>query len=152
MAIDRGNNANIPLGVTTDQRGAGFSRIVNGTVDIGAFEFGAVPPVVLVATKVNNQDLGSSTFTPNGNSSSGNSDGANGFINGINGDSFSNAISPLAPSLEQLQDNSDTTLTQALLLDSVAIDRGNKTNIPRSLIFGFQAIICSDRPETFLFF
>ncbi len=35
-AIDAGNNALIPAGVTTDQRG--LSRIVNGTVDIGAFE------------------------------------------------------------------------------------------------------------------
>ena len=35
-AIDAGNNALIPAGVTTDQRG--FARIVNGTVDIGAFE------------------------------------------------------------------------------------------------------------------
>ncbi len=35
-AIDAGNNALIPAGVGTDQRG--FSRIVNGTVDVGAFE------------------------------------------------------------------------------------------------------------------
>ena len=35
-AIDAGNNALIPGGVTTDQRGS--SGIVNGTVDIGAFE------------------------------------------------------------------------------------------------------------------
>ena len=35
-AIDAGNNALIPAGITTDQRG--FTRIVNGTVDIGAFE------------------------------------------------------------------------------------------------------------------
>jgi parallel beta-helix repeat protein len=35
-AIDAGNNALVPTGVTTDQRG--LSRIVNGTVDIGAFE------------------------------------------------------------------------------------------------------------------
>ena len=37
-AIDAGDNALIPAGVTTDQRGSGFPRIVNGTVDIGAFE------------------------------------------------------------------------------------------------------------------
>ena len=37
-AIDAGSNALIPAGVTTDQRGAGFPRVVNGTVDIGAFE------------------------------------------------------------------------------------------------------------------
>jgi CSLREA domain-containing protein len=35
-AIDAGSNSLIPSGVTTD--GRGFSRIVNGTVDIGAFE------------------------------------------------------------------------------------------------------------------
>ncbi|HEV8060141.1 MAG TPA: DUF4214 domain-containing protein, partial [Gemmataceae bacterium] len=36
QAIDAGNNALIPAGVTTDQRG--LPRIVNATVDIGAFE------------------------------------------------------------------------------------------------------------------
>jgi len=35
-AIDAGSNALIPSGVTTDQRG--LPRIINGTVDIGAFE------------------------------------------------------------------------------------------------------------------
>jgi hypothetical protein len=38
-AIDAGNNAIIPSGVTTDQRGPGFARISGGTVDIGAYEF-----------------------------------------------------------------------------------------------------------------
>ena len=37
-AIDAGKNALIPVDVTTDQRGAGFDRIFNGVVDIGAFE------------------------------------------------------------------------------------------------------------------
>ena len=37
-AIDAGSNALVPTGVTTDQRGPGFSRIVNNTVDIGAYE------------------------------------------------------------------------------------------------------------------
>ena len=35
-AIDKGSNAVIPAGVTTDQRG--YARIVNKTVDIGAIE------------------------------------------------------------------------------------------------------------------
>ena len=35
-AIDAGSNVLVPAGVTTDQRG--MPRIVNGTVDIGAFE------------------------------------------------------------------------------------------------------------------
>ena len=42
-AIDTGDNALIPGRVTTDQRGPGFARIVNGTVDIGAFEVQAAP-------------------------------------------------------------------------------------------------------------
>ncbi|MCB1767197.1 MAG: DUF642 domain-containing protein [Candidatus Competibacteraceae bacterium] len=37
-ALDAGNNGLIPSGVTTDQRGDGFPRIVGGTVDIGAVE------------------------------------------------------------------------------------------------------------------
>jgi predicted outer membrane repeat protein len=37
-AINAGSNALVPSGVTTDQRGPGFARIVNGVVDIGAFE------------------------------------------------------------------------------------------------------------------
>src|SRR5205814_8886649 len=40
LAQDQNNNA-----LTTDQRGVGFSRISNGTVDIGAFEVqSATPP------------------------------------------------------------------------------------------------------------
>ncbi len=37
-ALGAGNNSLIPAGDTTDQRGTGFPRVVNGTVDIGAFE------------------------------------------------------------------------------------------------------------------
>ncbi|WP_138504255.1 DUF4347 domain-containing protein [Nostoc sp. PA-18-2419] len=37
-AINAGNNALIPAGVTTDQRGSGFNRISGGKVDIGADE------------------------------------------------------------------------------------------------------------------
>ena len=48
-AINAGNNALIPAGVTTDQRGFG-PRFVNNTVDIGAFEVGAVQVTNLVVT------------------------------------------------------------------------------------------------------
>jgi hypothetical protein len=41
-AVNAGSDANIPSGITTDQRGAGYSRILLGTVDIGAVEF--LPP------------------------------------------------------------------------------------------------------------
>ena len=81
-AIDAGNNALIPAGVTTDQRG--FNRIVNGTVDIGAFESSgftialtsgsgqtasgvfAAPLVVTVTAKNSNEPVagGQVTFTP----------------------------------------------------------------------------------------
>ncbi len=37
-ALDAGDNAAIPPGVSNDQRGAGYPRIVKGNVDIGAYE------------------------------------------------------------------------------------------------------------------
>ncbi len=40
LAVDAGNNdAATEAGLTSDQRSTGFDRIVNGSVDIGAFEF-----------------------------------------------------------------------------------------------------------------
>ena len=38
LANDAGDNNLVPVDITADQRGDGFSRIFNGTVDIGAFE------------------------------------------------------------------------------------------------------------------
>ncbi len=50
-AIDAGGNAQIPSGITTDQRGPGFPRIVNSIVDIGALEAGlATTTTALTAT------------------------------------------------------------------------------------------------------
>src|SRR5207244_1623860 len=43
LAIDHGDNASAP---PFDQRGSGFPRIVNGIIDIGAFEVQAVIPSV----------------------------------------------------------------------------------------------------------
>ena len=81
-AIDAGNNALIPAGVTTD--GRGLPRIVSGTVDIGAFEStgftialtsgsgqtgsGAFPAPLVVTVTANNPIEpvagGQVTFTP----------------------------------------------------------------------------------------
>ncbi|MBD2561393.1 MULTISPECIES: beta strand repeat-containing protein [Nostoc] len=54
-AINAGNNALVPSGVTTDQRGAGFPRISGGTVDIGAYEFNQ-PPVAVDDAISTNED------------------------------------------------------------------------------------------------
>ncbi|MEX0270185.1 DUF4347 domain-containing protein [Leptolyngbyaceae cyanobacterium UHCC 1019] len=58
LAINAGSNALIPAGVTTDQRG--FVRIIGGTVDIGAFEFGSslpnTPPIATNDSFTTNED------------------------------------------------------------------------------------------------
>jgi hypothetical protein len=43
VAIDHGLN---PLGLTTDARGPGYARVVGAQADMGAYEYGAVPPVM----------------------------------------------------------------------------------------------------------
>ncbi|MBD2461131.1 DUF4347 domain-containing protein [Oscillatoria sp. FACHB-1407] len=55
LARDAGSN---PDGLTTDQRGAGFSRVVGSSADIGAFE---APEVVdpLIVTNTNDSGVGS---------------------------------------------------------------------------------------------
>jgi predicted outer membrane repeat protein len=47
--INAGSNAAIPGALTTDQRGQNYPRIVDGTVDIGAFEGPALAPAVVSA-------------------------------------------------------------------------------------------------------
>ncbi len=54
-AIDAGSNAIVSTGLVTDQRGSGFTRIVNTTVDIGAFE---VQPLVAKSTLVGFRQFG----------------------------------------------------------------------------------------------
>jgi hypothetical protein len=44
QAIDKGNNAEAPPSLTTDQRGLGFVRVFKNVVDIGAFETQIVFP------------------------------------------------------------------------------------------------------------
>ncbi len=65
-AIDAGSNAAVPVGVVTDQRGNGFVRITNTTVDIGAFEV-QPPPMksILVGFRQFGvgADVGASTAT-----------------------------------------------------------------------------------------
>lgn len=47
--IDAGSNAAVPAGLTTDQRGTNYPRIVDDTVDIGAYEGGVLTPAVVSA-------------------------------------------------------------------------------------------------------
>ncbi|MBW4677408.1 MAG: putative Ig domain-containing protein [Desmonostoc geniculatum HA4340-LM1] len=53
-AINAGNSAFIPSGVTTDQRGT--TRIIGGTVDIGAYESPFIPPVAADDTATTDED------------------------------------------------------------------------------------------------
>ncbi len=63
-AINSGSNALVPAGVTTDERGTGFPRIVGKTVDIGAFESSNQTVVTSLASSANPSTYGQSvTFT-----------------------------------------------------------------------------------------
>ncbi len=48
--INKGHSSFIPSGLNTDVRGTGFARIVNGQVDMGAYEFNAGVPGPFVVT------------------------------------------------------------------------------------------------------
>ena len=66
IAIDAGDNGGA-TGLTSDQRGPGFDRIVNGTVDIGAYEVQEQQPPTpepqsLLFSLQNNQTLGGISF------------------------------------------------------------------------------------------
>ena len=63
-AINAGNNSLVPAGVTTDQRGAGFNRISDNTVDIGAYEVQSTspPPVNTDTVVTNTNDSGAGSL------------------------------------------------------------------------------------------
>jgi predicted outer membrane repeat protein len=52
--IDAGNNADVPDGITTDL--AGNPRIIDGTVDMGAYESAAIPAIYVDAGATGNDD------------------------------------------------------------------------------------------------
>ncbi|MFZ1641528.1 MAG: choice-of-anchor Q domain-containing protein, partial [Candidatus Contendobacter sp.] len=61
-ALNAGDNALVPAGIATDQRGSGFSRIVNNVVDIGAAE--VQPPGSLVAGLTSTGQIYYTTVAP----------------------------------------------------------------------------------------
>jgi alpha-tubulin suppressor-like RCC1 family protein len=65
-AINKGNNSLIPAGITTDQRGAGFPRIVDTTVDIGAVEGTTTGPITYALTTSKTGGNGTVTSNPAG--------------------------------------------------------------------------------------
>ncbi|MCK6579985.1 MAG: hypothetical protein L6Q98_17985 [Anaerolineae bacterium] len=67
LAIDMGDNALIPVGVTTDQ--AGSPRIVNGVVDMGAYESRGFVGVSPAAQDVSEGGEAVITFSRTGNNS-----------------------------------------------------------------------------------
>ncbi len=65
-AIDNGNNSLIPTGITTDQRGEGFPRIVGNSVDIGAVESASTGNQVTLKVLLGTNGTGLITSSPVG--------------------------------------------------------------------------------------
>lgn len=63
-ARDAGGNDLIPAGVTTDQRGQGYPRIYGPAVDIGAFEWINLAPVLADVSRVVDEDTPLSLTAP----------------------------------------------------------------------------------------
>ena len=62
-AINTGSNALVPGGLTTDQRGAGFTRVFAAFVDIGAFESQTFSPQVVISPTDTSTNAASFTFS-----------------------------------------------------------------------------------------
>jgi hypothetical protein len=63
-AIDKGSNVKIAAGVTTDERGPGFNRIINNTVDMGSFEYQPPATTTTITSSLNPSNFGQAvTFT-----------------------------------------------------------------------------------------
>jgi len=82
-AIDAGDNTLIPAGVTTDQRGTGYARIENGTVDIGAFEVQSFATTTALTSAANPSIFGQPVaFTATVSSAAGTPDGTVEYLDG----------------------------------------------------------------------
>ena len=57
-ALAVGNLALVPAGVTTDQRGVGFARVVGGSLDLGSVEAAAAPAAVVATPTLSTWSLG----------------------------------------------------------------------------------------------
>ncbi|KXK19906.1 MAG: Na-Ca exchanger/integrin-beta4 [Chloroflexi bacterium OLB15] len=63
-AIDAGDDALVPSGITTDQRGSGYDRIAGGAVDIGAYEEQGAAATFTPTFTTTFTDMPTETFTP----------------------------------------------------------------------------------------
>src|SRR5262249_14969257 len=61
--LNAGSTPLLAAGVTTDQRGSGFARVVGGTVDIGAFEIQDEPPTINHSLDALTVDEGTNAIT-----------------------------------------------------------------------------------------
>lgn len=65
-AIDAGDNSLIPAGITTDQRGDDFPRIIGTNVDIGAVEYGNIGTTYALTITKTGSGSGTVTSNPTG--------------------------------------------------------------------------------------
>lgn len=98
---------------------------------VGSSGIGTSSSNSIIANNLNNNDLsGNGNFISNRNNLIGNGDGIIGLANRVNGDLIGSMIAPIDPKLGPLQDNGGNTFTQALFIDSPAIDAGNNSLLP----------------------